>query len=174
MCRFALFSQNRASRVVVNVELSLQLEARGILKAIRTKPALFGVLLSRGSQSILQHLPSVRQSQRDLNRPQDSQWHQLASRMDKELDHIGSTRLLRSHTPHESCDRQEPASRQSRLSFSIVPLQSVSLPKLRVLAFAERVLVAGLEKTWDICTQVAPTMPSTQLARLKFRKSKTA
>lgn len=160
---------NQASRVVVNFELSLQLEARGVLTALKATPALLGAVLGVRPQHVLQLLPTVRKSQAQKEL-QSTQWHQLASRMDKELDHIGSTRLLASHTPHESCVRQDPASCQSWLSLSIVPLRSVSLPKFPLLAFAERVAVAGLEKTWDVCSRVAPALPSGQTARLGLRK----
>ncbi|KAI3479859.1 hypothetical protein L1887_58106 [Cichorium endivia] len=77
------------------------------------------------------------------------EWHALASRMDSELDHIGSATLLNSHLPHESCVRTPPTQARPLISLVLAPFQAktLSVPLARPL---ERVLDRAL--TAALCT----------------------
>ena len=109
--------------MVVNVELSIRLECHGVSAALRSLPGLAGAVLRLRRSGSLGSLSSAPR-ERDQN-AQD--WHALASRMDTELDHIGAARLLRSHTPHESCLRTSPTQARPIWSVTLVPLRSTAI-----------------------------------------------
>ncbi|SJX60179.1 related to p53-related protein kinase [Sporisorium reilianum f. sp. reilianum] len=151
----ALWKDNWNRRVVVNVELSMQFEWHGVTSAIRSLPALAGVVLRTRPTHVLQLLRGHSIAQRREGDP----WHALASRMDAELEHIGSAKLLRSHTPHESCARTPPTEARPILALPLVALQSVvvSVPLARPL---EKVIGWGLTRSLEVVDRVVPQFAS--------------
>ncbi|SNX81453.1 related to p53-related protein kinase [Melanopsichium pennsylvanicum] len=67
-------------------------------------------------------------------------WQSLASRMDTELDHIGSAKLLASHTPHKSCVRTAPVEGKPIWTLSLVPLRTVLFDKVPFAILGERIV----------------------------------
>ncbi|TKY90173.1 hypothetical protein EX895_000171 [Sporisorium graminicola] len=150
----ALWKDNWNRRVVVNIELSIQVEWHGVSAAVRSLPALARVVLRTRPTDVFALFRS------QPRRAQGDQWHALASRMDAELEHIGSAKLLRSHTPHESCSRTSPPTEaRPILAWPLVALQTavVSVPLAGPL---DKVLGWGLTRSLQAVDRVVPPFAS--------------
>lgn len=156
---------------MVNFELAIHVECHGLTAAIRALPGLAGLLLRVRPTDAFRLVSSLYGSGSGRRQVQGSEWQSLASRMDTELDHIGSARLLASHTPHESCERTPPVEGRPLLSLSLVPLASVALEKLPLARPIERMVGAALTKGLETADRF---LPLTFSGRLGLRgKSKT-
>lgn len=160
--------------MVINFELAVHVELHGVVSAIRSLPGFAGTLLSlrpRDARRLLPRMPVSNSARSRIG--SGDEWQTLASRMDTELDHIGSARLLASHTPHESCVRTPPTEARPLLSFTLVPLQSTSV--LSSLPFAnkvERVVGWGLTTALNLVDRVVPAAFAGSVERLGVRKVK--
>ena len=104
---------------------------------------------------------------------EQNEWHSLASRMDTELDHIGSARLLASHTLHESCVRMAPVQGKPVWTVPLVPFQSRGLTGVPFVRPMEWVVDTALTKALKLADRVVPASVETE-ARLGLRgKDKT-
>ncbi|PWZ02892.1 hypothetical protein BCV70DRAFT_197149 [Testicularia cyperi] len=184
-----LWKENRDSRLVINFELALTAEARGIMAAVRSTPRLFGAVLRLRPAHLVRILPSPsmsrssilpsRRAQRpDKSRilPTESQWHQLSSKMDHELEAVGSTQLLQHQHQHQlhgetktSFHRREAqhggqpdsqlGSRHHNswllLNLSMVPFQSTDvLTRVPFAKLVESVTVAAVETIASLASRV--------------------
>ncbi|GAK62530.1 bud32 protein kinase [Moesziomyces antarcticus] len=152
----ALLQDNWNRRVAVNWELAIHVECHGLVAAVWALPSLAASFLRLRPTDALRLLPAVRGSTRTSG-VDGGEWHALASRMDTELDHIGSATLLDSHSPHESCARTPPTQSRPLMSLVLAPFQvkTLSVPLARPL---ERVLDRAL--TAALCT-VDRLLPAT-------------
>lgn len=155
--------------MVVNLELSLRFECHGVTSAIRSLPGLAGSVLRVRPTDALRLLYGPSQRQGGI---EGGEWQTLASRMDTELDHIGSAKLLVSHTPHESCVRKPPTEARPILSLSLVPLHSAVLTNVPLARPLERVANAALTTALRSVDRILPAFPSERLG-LRGKKSKT-
>lgn len=150
LCRSALWRENWNRRLVVNVQLSLQLEWHGL----RSLPGLVGSVLALRPSHALALLPHPTRTARRSGAG-SGEWHALATRMDTELDHIGSARLLASHTPHESCARTPPTDRPV-ISLPLVGLRGVVVRNVPLARSAERLVEWGLVRALEVVEWVVP------------------
>ncbi|CDW97416.1 hypothetical protein [Sporisorium scitamineum] len=153
----ALWKDNWNKRVVLNIELSIQVEWHGVTSAIRSLPALAGFVLRTRPTHVLALL---RRGHSANQRPAEGdRWHALASRMDTELEHIGSAKLLRSHTPHESYVRTAPTGARPILSLPLVGLRTavISVPLARPV---EKVFGWGLTRSLEVVDRLVPQFAS--------------
>ncbi|EST09773.1 Protein kinase domain protein [Kalmanozyma brasiliensis GHG001] len=143
-----LWKDNWNTRLVFNVQLSVQLECHGL----RSLPGLIGSVRSLRPRHALALLPRRSNSTR---RAGEGEWHALATRMDDELDHIGSARLLASHTPHESCARTPPND-GPWINLPLVGLRSVVVRNVPLARTAEKLVEGALTRALEVVEWVVP------------------
>ena len=155
----------------MNVELAIRLECHGLTSALRSLPSLAGRLLSVRPTDALRLLSAPpRPSRGGL---EGDEWHALASRMDTELDHVGTARLLASHTPHESCVRTPPVEARPIATLPLLPLQSVVLRDVPLARPVERVVEAVWTRALQTVDRLIPAFASPSAGLGLRAKSKT-
>lgn len=140
----------------MNIELSIHFECHGVLTTIRALPGLAGAVLRLRPTDALRLLSGSSRRATRKGGIEGNQWQTLASRMDTELDHIGSASLLGSHTQHESCVRTPPVEGKPVWSLSLVELQSVVLERVPLAKPLERVANAVLTRALTTVDRYRP------------------
>ena len=161
--------------MAINIELAIHLELHGVFSTLRSLPGFAETVLRLRPTDTMRLLPRmpVANRRRERASSEGDEWLSLASRMDTELDHIGSARLLASHTPHESCVRTSPTEGRPWLSLTLVPFQSRAvLSKVPFANRFERVAGWGLTTALSVVDRVAPAAFAGPAERLVLRRVK--